>query len=129
MPNPQTVQNIILYNKSINTIKYYIAGDWKLNYKIGGFTGTERTDFDTTYFEFHFQWADTFIRIDTGKITLNTPINWEKPNYAPYGAYVMSWPLNPIQFELFAVQIKDGMLILSDTCPDCYDYYLSRVKL
>ncbi|MBS1489395.1 MAG: hypothetical protein JSS93_02605 [Bacteroidetes bacterium] len=130
LPDPSKVQNITLYDKSVSTIKHYIAGKWKLNYRTGGLSGHDRTDYDSTYFEFQFQTRDIFIRIDTGKVTINTPITWDNSYPSANGSpnVVMTWPLNPIQLDFYASAIKDWDLILTEPCSDCYSYYLSRIK-
>ena len=128
--DPTVVQNVILYNKSVPTIKSYLAGKWKLNYKIGRLSGNQRTDYFSTFYDFEFLAVDTFSRIDSGKVTINSPISWLKfPVFANDSIYVIEYKLpNGVELAFYPKEIKSGVLDLVEPCPDCYSYFLMRAN-
>ena len=68
--------NVILYDKSVPTIKSYIKGNWKLNYIIGGLSGNDRHDYTNSFIEFKFQTTDSILEVIEGANVIKSPITW-----------------------------------------------------
>jgi hypothetical protein len=118
--------NIVLYDKSLDTIRLYIQGMWHLTKVTGGLCATCGSPVkDNPYMNInndHILFGN-----DTG-ITVDTTIVWKKDSYAKDSTYLLTY--RAYKYYAFPInyvvdRIEDNYLILIDYSSDpFYRYYL-----
>lgn len=74
--NNHIVTNIILYNKPLDTIQFYIQGKWECHYGKGGIAANNIQYYHNYYWSFGSN--NRLIQSYNGATTTDTAINWIK---------------------------------------------------
>lgn len=116
------VSDIVLQDKSLPVIKEHVSNiKWKLLYRTGGLTGSDKTMFEDTYLTFT---KDKIVRITDGEVT-HQPFKWERQRdiYTGDSTWVIS---GDAQWKVEG--IYNDTLRLADNFYDGYGYALVRAK-
>ena len=118
-----------LKNKNLSEIKSIIAGNWKLHYSIGGFTGNTRTNYTNSSINFIIPATPS----DSIKwIISNTVFNYDAANYlrvkSIFGdsTYLITTSSTGSTVELIADSKIGDTLILTENHSNSNTYYLSK---
>jgi hypothetical protein len=127
--NPEgTGLNILLYNKPLDTIRFYIQGKWRLHYQFGGICGTCRHDREqyNEYYEFLPNLTTKYIYQNAVKV--DTTYTWTtyKANTQDYIHHIIT---EPYQFEVEKI-VNDTLVLAAPFRynPDYMLYFLTRSK-
>ncbi len=120
----KTPINISLLDKSLDSIKYFISGKWKLAKEIGGFSPAT-TYPNNTYWEFTND--SNFICTKNGVAQVDI-INWHKISTPNPGDtfYIAELKNSYVFIDGIVDEIRNDTLIIHDYCNDCYGHYLVR---
>lgn len=117
------VSNIALYDKPLDTIKKHVVGPkWQLIHSIGGITGSDRNDFDSTYYT--LTKTGRMIIEKKGKVE-EAPYTWEETRDIFTGntihiiSGIVHWKVEGIDNDTLRV---------ADNYVDGYGYAMVRVK-
>lgn len=119
--------NVTLYNKSLDSIQYYIKGKWKLNYLQGGILGPNYIKHFNSYF-----WnidKDHITTYNNGQVDTDTNILW----LHEYGIYISGDSTYTINFmdnfnfwRCVIDEIKNDELIMHDNSFDPFYYNFTK---
>jgi hypothetical protein len=119
--------NVILYDKPIPLIEYYVNGEWNLKYAYGGLVAQKHVDTVNTQLSLKSNHIE--IRNDLQGVIVDTTYNWVKQDIGN-DEYIFLltyyWRGNVFPEYIFFDRIKCDTLILRDYMSDGYTYYYTK---
>lgn len=117
--------NITLWNKPLDTIKFYTNGKWKLIYSYGGFSPTKYYA-DSTYWEFIN--GSSLVQKKNNTIVFNDNIDWVRYAYRGTDSSYLIVFQTSFSVPLTAIEIKNDTLILRAYSADGFDHFLIKAN-
>jgi len=120
--------NIVLYNKSLDTIKLYVQGMWHLKKVIGGICTTCGSPVkDNPYMRIT---NDHILLGNDNGVTVDTIIVWKRDkdifNDSTYLLSIKAYKFYSFPIYKIVDRIENSQLILIDNAYDPYYYYYAK---
>ena len=121
----ERVSNIILYDKPLEVIQFYIRGEWQLDYYKGGFASNTIQYYDSVFWKFPS--AYEVLRNMNGKEVDDYQVYWYKEQQL--NTYSMNIILKGSYVEKYFIDgIYNDSLVIHDSNADRIYYHFARLQ-